>query len=182
MKLLLFEIPPEGVRINWEEIKDFQLEQVKGTLEEGLQFLKKPEGELFIKPSKKGVVCKGKLECSVLIKCARCLKEFELVIRDEFEVLYVPLREMSFKEEVELSLEDMETGFLKEDLFDVEEVLNERIWLSIPMKPLCKEDCKGLCPYCGKDLNEGDCGCKSEYVDPRFAVLRELKIKLKNKG
>jgi len=100
-------------------------------------------------------------------------------ISEEFEGLYLTLKEAPREDEVELSPDDMEIGFLREEAVEVEEILKERIWLSIPMKPLCKEDCKGLCPTCGKDLNEGECDCPKEAIDPRFAVLKDLKLSLK---
>ncbi len=179
MKVLLSEIPPEGLRISWGELERPHLEGPKGTLEEGLRLASPLKGGVFLKMTKRGLLCKGNIDCSVWIHCARCLKEFRLPLRDEFEVVYVPLKEAPRQEEVELGREDMDVGFLGEDTIDLDELLNERIWLSLPMKPLCREDCKGLCPLCGKDLNEGDCGCSREAIDPRFAVLKELKMKLK---
>lgn len=60
------------------------------------------------------------------------------------------------------------------EIIDLTAVISKNILFSLPMKVSCKEDCKGLCPKCGKDLNKGDCGCDTTYVDPRFESLRSL--------
>lgn len=74
-----------------------------------------------------------------------------------------------------LNREDAEDLILVEnDQLDLDELVEADLILSLPMKTLCREDCRGLCPMCGKNLNEGLCGCRTETVDPRLAVLKEL--------
>lgn len=174
MKIALMEIPPEGLRIQWGQLGKVKLKGPQGTLEEDLRFSGPLKGSVFLQVTPKGLVCRGDLECAVWIHCARCLAEFELPIEDQFEVMYLSVREAPREEEVELTREDMDVGFLVEDAIDLEELLTERIWLALPIKPLCREDCKGLCPICGKDLNEGDCGCSRKAIDPRFEILKQL--------
>ncbi|HEX16499.1 MAG TPA: DUF177 domain-containing protein [Deltaproteobacteria bacterium] len=179
MRIEWEDIPPEGLEIELEGMEELSLKGPKGSLEEEMRLASPVRGKLFLKKRKKGLSVKGSFRCSVFIYCARCLKEFEMPISEEFEGLYLTLKEAPREDEVELSPDDMEIGFLREEAVEVEEILKERIWLSIPMKPLCKEDCKGLCPTCGKDLNEGECDCPKEAIDPRFAVLKDLKLSLK---
>lgn len=62
----------------------------------------------------------------------------------------------------------------KNDTLDLDELVTTNIILDLPMKNLCSEDCKGLCISCGKNLNEGDCGCKKDYINPQFAQLEDL--------
>ncbi len=104
-------------------------------------------------------VLTGELEVSLILKCSRCLKEYahpiEVEISDEFMI------------------EDIED--LKN--VDVFPILVSDIILEIPIKPLHDENCKGLCSFCGQDLNEGECDCEEEIVDPRLAKLKELKEK-----
>jgi uncharacterized protein len=68
----------------------------------------------------------------------------------------------------------METGFYRGDELDLTEVTKEQVLLGLPMKPLCSESCKGLCPACGADLNLGPCGCGGKAVDQRFQALEKL--------
>ncbi|RLB02093.1 MAG: hypothetical protein DRG55_03700 [Deltaproteobacteria bacterium] len=179
MRVQWEDIPPEGLEVALEEVGDLPLKGPKGSLEEKMRLASPVRGKLSLKREKRGVVIRGDFRCTVFIRCARCLKEFELPISEDFESLYLHIRYAPQEDEVELSAKDMEVGFLREETVEVEEILRERIWLSIPMKPLCKEDCRGLCPTCGKDLNEGDCGCPKEALDPRFAILKDLKLSLK---
>ena len=179
MRIRWEDIPPEGLGISLEEMETPQLQAPKGTLEEGLRLASPLEGEIFLKRIPQGIKVKGKVKTSLFISCARCLKEFILPISSDFEELFLHIRYAPAGEEVELSREDMEVSFLREEVIDLKEVVEEQIWLQIPMKPLCHEGCKGLCPLCGADLNEGECGCDREIVDPRFALLKEIKLSLK---
>jgi uncharacterized protein len=78
--------------------------------------------------------------------------------------------------EVELLDEDMEVNFLYGETIDLDETIREQIYLSLPMKSLCKEGCLGLCPFCGANLNEGLCKCSRESPYPVFSKLKNLKI------
>jgi len=75
----------------------------------------------------------------------------------------------------EVAEEDLDTSVYRDDQIDLNEVLREQFYLALPMKPLCREDCAGLCPQCGTNRNTGTCSCATEDVDPRLAPLRGLK-------
>ncbi|MGH9442168.1 MAG: YceD family protein [Thermoanaerobaculia bacterium] len=79
------------------------------------------------------------------------------------------------EEEVELSGDDLDVVFFDEPVLPFEDVAREQILIAIPMKPLCREDCRGLCPNCGTDLNVGTCACSEKAVDPRLEVLKNFK-------
>ncbi|RLA85031.1 MAG: DUF177 domain-containing protein [Deltaproteobacteria bacterium] len=177
MRIRWEDIPPEGLKVGLDGVGELDLHGPKGSLEEDLRLVSSIEGEVELRRKGDGVKAKGWLKTAVFIKCARCLKEFELPISSRFEGLYLHIKYAPHQEEVELSREDMEVTFLLEEVIDLGQMIHEQIWIHIPMKPLCKEDCKGLCPLCGADLNEGECGCKREEIDPRFAVLKGLKLK-----
>jgi len=76
--------------------------------------------------------------------------------------------------EGEVTEDDLDTSVYRDDQIDVNEVLREQFYLVLPMKPLCREDCAGLCPQCGTNLNGGACGCEPPVEDPRLAPLRKL--------
>jgi len=76
----------------------------------------------------------------------------------------------------------MDVDFYKEGLIDTEDIIRDQILLNIPMKPLCSEDCKGLCTICGTDLNYSECGCIVQEIDPRMAILQSLLRRMKANG
>jgi uncharacterized protein len=85
-------------------------------------------------------------------------------------------------EEVELSEEETRTGFFTGTRLAVGEILHEQILLALPMKALCRVDCKGLCPTCGTNLNSGDCKCPKEDFSPHMDTLLELKRRLEQRS
>lgn len=116
---------------------------------------------------------KGKVAILVKLECSRCLTNFRKRIQDGFEVFvsFIPQRLTegiaSWDEEFLAVSTDAHT-------VDITELVREVILLAIPIKPLCQEDCKGLCPVCGRNLNEGDCDCHRKRIDPRWAALGKL--------
>ena len=109
----------------------------------------------------------GRLEINLSVntvfhtECARCLDNVS------FEVSYTYDDRIVFEESDEyISLES--------DNFNLEEYVYEELSLSLPFRSLCKDDCKGLCPQCGINLNESDCSCNDDYIDPRLAALKQL--------
>lgn len=111
-----------------------------------------------------------RLQYTVSMPCDRCGKQTVKCFQREFEHLLV--RELSDEQEA-ASLEE-DYLVVPEERLDLDELVREDILLDLPTKYLCKEDCKGLCPKCGKDLNEGDCGCDRREVDPRLEILKSL--------
>ncbi len=83
--------------------------------------------------------------------------------------------------DIELKREDLELNFFHGDMFDIGQVIVEQISLNLPVKPLCNDDCLGLCVRCGKNLNDGICGCRDESIDIRFEKLKES-LTLSNRG
>ncbi len=110
------------------------------------------------------------------VACNRCLRPVQMAVSSAIDLVLVERsrkREATAEEELEaqeLGLVEVEGGG-----FDSRPYLLEQVELSLPMKPLCREDCAGLCPQCGQDWNEGRCDCVHERVDPRWAALAMLK-------
>jgi uncharacterized protein len=109
------------------------------------------------------------------LPCSRCLESFRMPVNTEFDLRYHPASEMSQDEEREVEEDDLETSYYRDDQIDLNELLREQFYLVLPMKPLCREDCKGLCVQCGTNLNTGTCDCSVSTNDPRLAPLRQLK-------
>jgi uncharacterized protein len=117
----------------------------------------------------------GTARTELELACGRCLEPFRMPLDSTFDVRYLPDTQSAGTEEREVAEEDLDTSFYRDDRIDLNEVLREQFYLALPMKPLCTEDCEGLCPQCGTNLNTGSCSCKPERVDPRLAVLKKLK-------
>jgi uncharacterized protein len=121
----------------------------------------------------------GRLEADMEITCSRCLRKIHRSIQSNFDLEYWPDPEVETDgEEFELNYSDLDIGFYRDEKLELDAVVCEQILLEVPMKPVCAQDCKGLCDQCGADLNEGVCGCDHHVTDPRLAVLADLKKKL----
>ncbi len=124
------------------------------------------------------VLVKGSLRTKLKLICSRCLKEFpyELNIRIQEVYLWdIPIqRNIGPGEIIELTKEDFKFVLEKESLF-LDPLVEDNIRLNIPVKPLCRPDCKGLCPVCGQDLNLEECECsKKAKIDPRWEPLMKF--------
>ena len=117
----------------------------------------------------------GNARTELELTCSRCLEPFRLPVHAEFDLRYLPATAAVAEAEHEVADEDLETSYYRDDQIDVNELLREQFYLALPMKPLCQEDCKGLCPQCGTNRNTGACDCSAVVEDPRLAPLRNLK-------
>ena len=117
----------------------------------------------------------GTTRTELELPCSRCLEPFRFPIDVEFDLRYRPQAEASPDEESEVREEDLETSFYRNEQIDLNELLREQFYLALPMKPLCRAECKGLCPQCGTNLNTGTCDCGPGWEDPRLAALKQLK-------
>jgi len=117
----------------------------------------------------------GDVKTTLELPCSRCLEPFRWPVDSHFDLRYQPKSHNTGEGEYEIEEDDLTTAFYENDEIDLAQLMEEQFYLSLPMKPLCTEDCKGLCPQCGKNLNRDTCDCKRDWDDPRFAALRELK-------
>lgn len=100
----------------------------------------------------------------ILMACSRCLDDFSYPVHMDIQDL------LSRRE-----LEDMDYELIEDGVeIDLKELVESHLYLSLPMKVLCKEDCKGLCQECGANRNHGQCSCGHEEIDPRFSALRDM--------
>jgi uncharacterized protein len=116
----------------------------------------------------------GRVNTRLQMACGRCLEPFEIPVDASFDLRYAPQTENAGEVEREIRVDDLETVYYREGLLDLTEMLREQFQLSVPMKPLCADDCRGLCPECGANLNLGSCSCAPKWEDPRLAPLKSL--------
>lgn len=120
----------------------------------------------------------GSVQTAIRYQCSRCLKEYSSRVEARFDLSYLPQSGWKPDEEVGLKYEDMGVGYYDGIALDVDLMVLEQIELLMPMKYVCREACRGLCPSCGADLNECPCPCKIDATDSRLAVLRDFRSKL----
>jgi uncharacterized protein len=117
----------------------------------------------------------GHLTGELELTCSRCLEPFTLPVATDFDLRYVPRTENAGEGEREVEEDDLSTAFYDNDEIDLAHLIMEQFQLALPMKPLCTDACKGLCPQCGTNLNTGSCDCNQKWEDPRFAALRAMR-------
>ena len=135
---------------------------------------------------------KGRVIATLQLSCGRCLTPFPRPVDTTVDLTYLPERPPvvaakdavkgpakgakapAVEQDVELQDEDLDTAYYRDHVLDLAEMLREQFYLALPMQPLCRPDCRGLCPSCGIDRNVDTCQCKTEWVDPRLSVLKAL--------
>lgn len=164
MKILLSDIPDDGLDLEFKE----------AIVSEPLHLLSPVKATLRIEKVSSEVFAKGEVSTAIELQCSRCLEKFSKVLDLNVNVVYHPLEELKGDEKYEIKEDELDMGFYKGEELDVHDILMEQIILSVPMKPLCSESCKGICPKCGTDLNVSTCSCETKEPDPRLAVLKKL--------
>jgi uncharacterized protein len=122
---------------------------------------------------------RGDLEGRVTVECGRCLDHYPVDIGQRMDLFYLPRladRPEDEEEEVELDDHDVVVGYYEGEKLDLGEVVREQLLLALPLKRLCRQDCRGLCPSCGRNRNTESCACvePEEPLDPRLEPLRKL--------
>lgn len=117
---------------------------------------------------------RGRVATTVRRSCCRCLEPFDVPAAVDVDVRYLSQRVNTGEGEHEISDEDLSIAFYRDDEINLGDLVREQLQLAAPMKPLCSEDCQGLCPICGANRNNDACGCASEWRDPRFDALRSF--------
>ncbi len=127
-----------------------------------------------------GFLLQGDLSYRQTLLCTRCLKEFEEPAVSDLRLLVEAGGVAGAPGERQLDEDELGVVTVTGEELDTEPLILEQVLLNLPMKPLCRPDCKGLCPRCGADRNVEACGCEVETTDPRWSGLAELKDRLKS--
>jgi uncharacterized protein len=117
----------------------------------------------------------GHLHTRIELVCSRCLEAVGEEVNRDFDLMYRSVSSIAKEEEVHLKKDDTEIGFFQGDGLFLADVLAEQVNLAIPMKVICRSDCRGLCPHCGANLNSEECRCETPTSDPRLAPLARMK-------
>jgi uncharacterized protein len=114
------------------------------------------------------------------VLCARCLDAVEHPLSGQFDLLFRPTGADGDASEHSITTSETEIGYYQKDGVLLEDVLREQVLLSLPAKTLCREDCKGLCPHCGRHLNSETCACSETVTDPRWSALSSLRTRVRH--
>ena len=120
----------------------------------------------------------GSLETRFQFACARCLDPVIQDLSHKFDLLYRPQGADAGREELSVTSAEAEVSYYQGEGLLLEDVLREQVLLALPLKAICRDDCKGLCPHCGKNLNVEQCACAEPVEDPRWLALKDLREKL----
>ena len=144
--------------------RNFEFE-VPHTLVDGDLEVKNLTGTLHATRTGQGVYMHGTLNADTPIECVRCLDEFTQVLSAKIDELFVYPPQKDVEPELTIS---------EDAILDLNPIMRELFILDTPIQPVCRADCKGLCPVCGENRNEQECEHPEENIDPRMAVLKSL--------
>lgn len=132
------------------------------------------QGELELLRTGRSILVKGTLQTTTEANCSRCLGLFSCPLRLDLEEEYFPTTDVVSG--ASLPLPEESGGFIIDERFilDLTEAVYQYMVLAMPMKPLCREECAGLCPYCGHDLNQGPCDCMPEIESRWYHLLKPV--------
>ena len=173
MLIRILEIPPEGRALS-EKVGSDWIDQALDSAGRGVVG---EDGAFEARVDRVGdkILVQGRATMPVRLQCARCLSAFGVDLGFDITHVLEDKPEDVGEEDVELEDGDLDVSYIDGPEFDISEVVREHMHLALPMNPLCKDECAGLCDQCGGDLNDGECGCKAP-VDPRWSALADIKL------
>jgi len=128
----------------------------------------------------KDIRLRGQVSADFEMSCARCLEPVAQDVKRDFELLYRPLGVDAGRDELSVTDAEAEIGYYQGEGILLADVLREQVLLALPLKLTCREDCRGLCPHCGMNLNQEQCSCAVQLEDPRWSALKEIRDRLEH--
>jgi uncharacterized protein len=175
MRIFIEDIPEEGLHLESEVLAaDIHMDLPGYELTEPVTVM----GDAL--KAGEDITVHARLSGKVNCECSRCLKSFIMSINLDLDVVYAPEVERP-KDETEIIAPDLNFAFYKDDTIELIPEIRDLLLTDMPINPICRESCKGLCPMCGADLNEDQCSCGQEVGASPFEKLREIRSKLKDR-
>ena len=172
----LDEITGEGLDLRWQDERPALLQYIKDLPQIDFDFETPLKAEAKVTKAGKNLLIDGNVQVTLRFHCMRCLKEFSYPLSAAMNLMLSTSKAVALAEEIELDEENTATGFFDGEEIRLSEIACEQVFLEIPFQPLCSEECKGLCPTCGKDLNLSSCHCSKEERESGFSALLNLKL------
>ncbi len=132
------------------------------------------QADLHLGRSGRGLMIGGQYRGDITLICSRCLEPFAYHAAEQFDVYCEPPQPASAGEEHKLAADDLDVTYLEDGRVNTDSLLRENLLLTLPVQPVCRADCRGLCPRCGANWNIAGCQCEAPAADPRLSVLRKL--------
>jgi uncharacterized protein len=154
-------------------VREYRIDEAADVISDGNRY--PVRGDCRLLRTRQGVLTGCNLETEVELSCNRCLESYRQRLNVEFEEEFLQTVDVSTG--VRLPAPEDPSAFTinPRHILDVTEAVRQYAVMALPLKPLCRESCAGLCPECGKNLNQGDCGCPHDTIDPRWAGLNGLR-------
>jgi uncharacterized protein len=168
------EIPEHGLQFQINHAEP-RFAKILAELAEGNSKSTSGTASFAVSPWPDRVDVEGSLAATLPASCSRCASTFLQEVERGFLRVYLRSEPEDLSEDMELSSDDLDRDLLPDDKLDLGELLGEELVLALPSKPLCMDDCKGICAGCGAELNERECSCEPE-TDHRWASLKGLNI------
>ncbi len=181
MKITVSHIPPGGFHFQFSEKPDDFPVLADMVQNREIVFTAPVTGEISATVMADDLVeIKGEIRSALTFECGRCLESFEQELSRSFFLNFVLEKNDSERvsdpgDEHEILEKDISTEHYTGDTIELKDAVQEQILLGLPLRPICSEQCKGLCPVCGSNLNQTTCGCTVVKGHPAFAVLKGLK-------
>jgi uncharacterized protein len=175
MFLSVKELELRKIRFD-ETFEPGQIDFTGEELEQGSPLRATGEAE-SLEDSEGEIRIQGTYSVEMTAQCDRCLGRARFPLEAQFDLYYRPASQIAQVDEVEIDEGEAEIGFYEGKGLELADVLREQVMLALPMQRVCSEDCKGICPVCGRNRNEAMCDCKVENTDDRWnGALRNLKV------
>ena len=178
MRIRVDEIPESGriLRLHWDE------ERLREFLPPddpfNMKLIRPVNVVLSLDKQADNIRVTGKIEGSLEVDCHRCLRTFSFPLNEDVDIFLIEEERTPEEDEKELEVEDLTYEFFDGEVIEIDQLIAEQIFLALPVKVLCSEDCKGICPNCGANLNEEACQCKADNRQSPFAKLESFKRQL----
>jgi uncharacterized protein len=166
------EFPPDAIDLG-EDVRQLTLLKTSGRA----QLVEEHHGKRNVIQD---IRLNGELATRLELLCARCLEPVVQDVTRKFDLLYRPLGTDAGNEELSVTVAEAEVGYYQGGGLLLEDAIREQVLLAVPLKVVCREDCKGLCPTCGKNRNTEPCSCAPPLGDPRWSALKDLREKLEH--
>ncbi len=178
MRIRVDEIPDSGrfLHFHWDESRLSSFLPPDDPFD--LKLIRPLEVNLEIYKQTDHIRVQGTIEGVIQVGCHRCLAAFSRPLKEEIDIFLIPEERAPQEEETELETEEMDYDFFDGEVIEIDQLVAEQMFLSLPLKVLCSETCRGLCPGCGVNLNEEACRCDRKPKESPFARLEEVKERL----
>ena len=137
--------------------------------------------ELLDRDGSRTIRVRGRLEARLQNECSRCLEPLSLELDGPVDLYFYPADTLEGGVETSISAQEVDIGFYEGSGLALSDAVQEQVSLWLPMRSLCREDCRGLCPVCGVNRNRQECSCGERVADPRWEALRSLEVAKKKK-